>query len=117
MALPCRCSVLSDWIHLQWVLCLKRASPISAMKGSDALFPNDFGENCYYISILIVNQTNGKSSQPPLYEYNYRLWQYGPQSVMVVSLLLGLETATCIWAMGVHSVLCHLLLSLIFLCA
>jgi len=39
--------------------------------------------------IFIMNQTNGKFTQTPLYEYNYRLWQYGPQSVIAVSLLLG----------------------------
>jgi len=33
---------LSDWIRLQQ---MKLGSPISAVRGSDALFPNDFGEN------------------------------------------------------------------------
>jgi len=36
---------LSDWLRLQWVLRMKWASPISAVRGSDALFPNDFGED------------------------------------------------------------------------
>lgn len=51
---------------------------------------------CYVVLliIIIIEQTNGRSTQPPLYEYNYRLWQYGPQSVTAVSLLLALETAT-----------------------
>jgi len=37
---------LSDSIRLQWALRMKRASPISAVRGSDALFPNDLGRTC-----------------------------------------------------------------------
>jgi len=39
---------LSDWIRLQWVLYMKRASPISAARGSNALFSNDFGEDLLF---------------------------------------------------------------------
>ena len=33
------------YLGLQWVLHMKWASPIFAVRGSDALFPNDFGED------------------------------------------------------------------------
>jgi len=51
VAMP-RCSipVADDWIRLQWVLHMNRVSPISAMRGSDALFPNDFGEDLLFFS-------------------------------------------------------------------
>jgi len=45
---------LSDWLHLQWVLRMKWASPISAMRGSDTLFPNDFGEDLFTMSALFT---------------------------------------------------------------
>jgi len=50
VALPCRCSIpVAEWIRLQWVLRMMRASPISAVRGSDVLFPNDFWEDLFLI--------------------------------------------------------------------
>jgi len=54
MALPCRCSVpVAEWIRLQWVLRMKRASSISAVRGSDALFPNDSDEDVTVVCLSV----------------------------------------------------------------
>jgi len=48
----------AEWLGLSavgnWVLRMKLASPISAVRGSDALFPNDFGEVLSDYSMHVV---------------------------------------------------------------
>jgi len=45
VAMQCGCSILwlSDWTCMQWTL--QQKSAFSAVRGGDALFPNDFGED------------------------------------------------------------------------
>jgi len=56
------CLYLNDWIRLQWVLRMKWASPIPAVRGSDSLFPNDFGEDLVTFHTRVENKNTLKSA-------------------------------------------------------
>jgi len=43
---------LNDWTRLQWALHslhMQQASPFSAVRGGDALFPNEFGDDLFSV--------------------------------------------------------------------
>jgi len=43
---------LSNWTRLQWALQAKQVSPLSAMRGSNVLFPNDTGEELLWLFVI-----------------------------------------------------------------